>query len=860
MNIPLDLIDVTVRCGPEADIKWAAPYGLSVADIVADAPGLIVRDHECLVVLINGVLVPPVLWPRIRPKPCARVRVVMVTEGGDDVGTGFQLFNAALFASNPALGVFAAIGGKAITDIFSRRKKAKFPGAEAASEGPRDAGTSINPLQPGATVWSVVGKEKIAPQLVATPYVDLEGVNQVVHLLFEIASEVDWTGPITVNDVDINDQADLIEYETFQGLPSDGQNTLVTKTAKFVPLGLEASEYRFRSNGNQAYISSPGDTTQQVLDARPKWQSLGKSSNSPDEIWIALLWANGFYLGAAAIVSMALRIRIRLVGTVPWRNLPELRFRGQETDPVRYMIKLIYSATEPATANPAAGLRCFESHRFVGVTNPGVGAPGNVSYTADAYFTVDGTGSHVFVNDDATSILLDPAQWPAGVYEVQTLRGHSLAGEGAQINGAHMDIWSIDGGGYFVLESKSSHVTRLTYENLQSIRNVYPVTETGKATLAIRAKTQVSAVEAVVTGRCPIFTGGNWNTVAATSNVAAWARNKLTGPYNANPLPLSLLNDAEWQAFYEHCVAEGLGINMTLSEETVEEFLTICELAGEAKKKRGALWGYWIDEDRSGEAPVQLFTPISTRGMSWSRSFEDDVKAYRVEFRDSDDDYKNAEIIVYLDGYDADGLGGNIAVTRDQLHGFRLPGNWTVAEATRRALFALREINHRSIVTTLNVGIEHETLEIGDMVGLSHDAINLHASSSWVKSVTEVGGLVTGLVLEGELNLGNPDVADIWAVDDIWALPDIWDTSPVSVAIRLTDRTVTVKSIVETVDTNIVTFAAPFAPIATLKTGCLIAAGLSNTEYERLYVADIKGAADDGARLILMEEATEIHA
>jgi len=837
--------------------------------MIRDAPGLPVRDRAHVRALVGGVEVPSPMWAQVRPHAGVPVRLVAVPGKGTGkyLGTAFRFLTAALMKENPALGLLVGIGGSMLFGrMGAKKKRSGGLGGITAKQEDRSAGTSINPLEPGATLWSVVGKDKIAPQLVAAPYVDQIGADQVVHLLFAVASTLAW-GAIRVNGVDVREQTDTIEYQTLDGLPSDPPNRLVTRSAKVIPLNLELSEYRFLSGRPERlqWIADRGAPRAEVLASRPKWHALGRSARGAEQIWLSLYWPNGFYANRGAQASMCIRLRLRGSNGVT-RNLPELYLGGRDLQPVRYMLKLVFSADEPKPAPPAGDKRCWGTRRDTPKVSAHPEPPGNAPWSADPYFEVPGGGGHIYVYDDRLEVYLDPKSWPDDEYDVEMIRG--IAASGIEGNGdtRYMDIVALVAGGYKVMWEQSGLASRLFVESMQSIRNAYPVNQKGLALLAIKAKTQVNKVEAVVEAHCGVLRNGKWGTVAATGNVAAWAREKLTGHMNADPLPLSLLADSEWAAWYAHCEREGLKINMTLRDETVEDFLSLCELAGEAKKKRGALWGYWIDRDRSADPPVQLLSPINTRGVSWARSYETNIKAYVVQFRDADDDYRETEITVYLDGYDADGQGGKTAVTREQIKGLRLPGAWTRREAVRRATYLLREIQHRSIVWKLDVGIEHETLERGDLIGVAHDLLQRRSSWARVKEVVLERGKVAGLVLDNELRLGAAGEEPAWRADNVWALGNVWRATPrdviadPAVAIRLTDRTVMTRRVREGWNTRRVTFAQPFPPLATLKTGCLLVAGRSREIYERMIVSDIKGASEDGASLVLMPEANEIHA
>jgi hypothetical protein len=77
---------------------------------------------------------------------------------------------------------------------------------------------------------------------------------------------------------------------------------------------------------------------------------------------------------------------------------------------------------------------------------------------------------------------------------------------------------------------------------------------------------------------------------------------------------------------------------------------------------------------------------------------------------------------------------------------------------------------------------------------------------------------------------------------------------------QLKDGTTLTKQINETAQTDIVTFATPFAiPAASaLEVDCLAACGPFNSENKRMLVLGIKAQSDFTAALTLVDEASEL--
>ncbi len=906
MNQLTASIDVTVRSGPGSEHAWSAPAGSSLAWLVDNAPGLSVRDPRYVAVTVGGMPVAADDWPTCRPRRA--VRIVAVAGDSDAVGSGLQLLQTGLGSGGirSPLFAFSLLTGfaRSTLDGFVPSGKADFSSGAAGTATPelKNAGTSLNPIEPGAVLNRLLGTDKVAPQVLANPYFDLDGTDELLHMIVGLGGETDWgtTSDRFVNGTAVADLGAAVEEQTRNGVSGDTANTLVTKSVLPQLVGQEMPNYRYLSNKPAAdkYIANNGDSSATVIAARSK-EFLATTALEWDEFWAMFAFPQGLAKlsgGAYVATSTALRVRLRLRGGA-WRNGPELRFRGANVIPFKYQVKFIRSASEPSSP-PAAGKRVYKAMRLVDEVAPGISAPGNGTYTADSYFGTTGRdASHVHVFEDRVEIYLDPASWAAGQYEIGFLRGTGMDGENLENLARHFDIQGLDGGGWFMTQAQTGRSQAMVLDKLQSVLDQHPIVETEIAQWALKIRNmQVVGLEAIATGKCPIFSGGNWSTVAKTSNPASWARHGMLADVQAKKLPGSLVNDTEMEAFYDFCTGEGLEINMLLTDETVDDLLDLCALAGEAKKKRGATWGFWLDEDLSAQTPAIVLMPLNSWGFEEARTFEDVPKAFRVEWRDSANGYANEETTVYFDGYSEDGAGGTIAVSDDEVHGLIDPFASTAAQINRRALRLLREANLRARAATIDCGIVSQQLERGDLIGLNHDVINRNHSSAHVEAVITSDGKVTGLRLDRELLLGDPAVSETidgpswwgapsmwaepsfwrsgtfgtntvdsnwWAQSSMWTAPSFWTqiTAPLAlaVAIQLMDGTAIVKTINEVTGSEVISFATPFDTLSMLKEGCRVAAGPASQEFERFIIQNMRGAPDDGARLVLMPEAPGLH-
>ena len=106
---------LAVRFAPEifrrSDDRFVeVPHGLSLAEIVDHLVGEPPLPREYADVYLDGVVIPPDWWPRLRPKPAARVKVVLVPGGGSDT-LRMALTAAVVVAAAAAV---VATGGTAL--------------------------------------------------------------------------------------------------------------------------------------------------------------------------------------------------------------------------------------------------------------------------------------------------------------------------------------------------------------------------------------------------------------------------------------------------------------------------------------------------------------------------------------------------------------------------------------------------------------------------------------------------------------------------------------------------------------------------------------------------------------------------
>lgn len=219
------------------------PAGSSVEEIVQRCA------EQCRVsrlaggakVTIDGLDVPRVWWPRVRVRSGAHVVVRAVP--GKGMGNilksilSFALIAVAGFIVGPAvLGIAGSLAGNLISAGIvlggNMLLNALFPPSTTKSES-SDPVYSIASRQNQSAKWgpipAVLGRLRVAPKYAASPYTEIVGNDQYLHML------VVWgLGPLKISDIKIGDtpigEYQDVQVETFEGYSTDGKPTLYPST------------------------------------------------------------------------------------------------------------------------------------------------------------------------------------------------------------------------------------------------------------------------------------------------------------------------------------------------------------------------------------------------------------------------------------------------------------------------------------------------------------------------------------------------------------------------------------------------------------------------------------------------------
>jgi len=848
-------------------ITIARPDRATLADLIALVP----LEHEALRphlrAKLGGVIIDPALYHRVLPKADAFVDIVLPVHGGRGGLLGtlavVALVGASIFvgaAGLPFLGsAFAAgsVGANLVAGGLSLAASLLLQGLNTPQTddkaGSREIGVASaqNTFEPGAYLQRVLGTRRVTPQLVMPPFSRIDGDDQIVTAVYGLAGphQID---AIRVGSADIDGAAD-VTYEVREGFAGDSALTLVTDTRIEVPMNLRLSQFRMQATDED---TNKIDTS--ISPYVPQWHRV-ETKIGPDRAKLYFTFDQGLVYGADSgpvPAITALRVRLRKRGTGTWYNLPEFLIRGaKQNGALRVFLDFNWLATGSMPGSVTAFSTTYGgwSWKYPTVTNN----TASVTYwTQDTYFT---TNKVDWLNKQQVKVYLDTATFPQDdAYEIEVMRGYTTDRDGFSATSATVhtvtknsltsyDFYStqIDGGFTKVPNSQTRAVDGLVVSVIQSIWNEYPFDLTGQPTALIAIEARNRSLEQVTMqagAYMADWDGASWVADQVTSNPASHYRHVLRADLNAEPVPASLLPDEEMQDWHEWCAAEGFESNVIVQGQPVDQVLSIIAQAGMARPRYGASYGVVIDRPRD---PVHLITQRTASGFSFQKPFGRLPHALKVNLADEDREFEVRELIVYADGYNADGSGGLVEATRFESITYQAITSET--QARRRATRDLRFGRHRSRLINFTVDIEHLAYTLGDLVLLETDILGQIGGRGRVKSITMGGGLITGLLLDERRDFTQADA----------------DGAQRAVAMRLHDGSIRVETVTgDDANLNAVTFSTPFAMPTSggddlIVAGTLVATGSYGLEARRVLIWDIAPGPDLTAQITAIDYAAD---
>lgn len=427
---------------------------------------------------------------------------------------------------------------------------------------------------------------------------------------------------------------------------------------------------------------------------------------------------------------------------------------------------------------------------------------------------------------DRAEVYLAASTFEPGVYDVEVMFSSAYRSSAFTISTyvstarsrvANFFGWAVSGT-LVVFETPANFSARPVLSRVSSVVNDLPVAQgAGLAVIAVKTKRPTDNVSVLASGYVNRWNGlSAFNDIGISNNPADHYYDVLAGDLNANALPAALINTTSLSDWWLHCQNKNYQVNAVFEGRTVFDALSVIAACGYGRPWQSEKWGVTIDRDRSADTPVQVFSPRNMRGFRWEKAFPRLPSGLRVRFDDKEQSYQEREIIVLRSGATDDGNYEDV----------RYDGLVTQAEVTRRAQFDLGQVTQRPVAYSGEVSLEHIVAARGELVGVQYDVITRAAGFARIKSVTTSGGNVTGLELDGTIEIDPAKAARY------------------GVAIRRLDQSQLVKEIVvpaAATNTTTITFSNPFVNpgSSVLAADCLIVAGGLGSEQKRLVVTNV---------------------
>lgn len=430
------------------------------------------------------------------------------------------------------------------------------------------------------------------------------------------------------------------------------------------------------------------------------------------------------------------------------------------------------------------------------------------------------SGSNFTVSSSARKTLRCGIRWTvaAGTYDVKVTRVSSSfpgsAGASAQSGGC---AWSV--------------LRSVAYHNPST-------TGTTKLAMRIKATGQLNGVvqnlSVLAAQKIPAWDKTNqvWLAEAETQNPAwiyAWLLTRCPAVQRRLPdARLDLNTIADWAS---ECTAKGLVCSFMMdSARALFDVARDVLAAGRGSfGMRNAL--YSVVRDVAQTVPVQIFTPANSWGFSYQRAFSDLPHALRVRFTNPAANYQQDEVIVYWDGYSADGAGGTTIATRFETLDLAMVVDPNAAWKLGR--YHISVAYNRPNTYTGNADIENIVCERGDLVYWAHDITHWGADWGRITAVSTDGLTVT---LDGPVTL-NAGITYNFRV-------------------RRSDGTQTTDSVTQPAGTT-QTLTLGTALLAS-DVGNLFILGDVNSDVAQLIVKDIQPGNDLSAQLTLVDAAPAV--
>lgn len=267
---------------------------------------------------------------------------------------------------------------------------------------------------------------------------------------------------------------------------------------------------------------------------------------------------------------------------------------------------------------------------------------------------------------------------------------------------------------------------------LRSIKQDAPVNMTGLCLIALRLKATEQLNGAPETINCvaesylPVWDGETWTDEISRNPAWAYAH-VLRKRGQTTLIPDHRIDLDAIRAWAEACDEDAPNAaeprwQCDLVLEGGAVFTAAKAIAAHGRAQFAVVDGlYSVVRDVEQAVPVQHISPRNSHSYRGSKTFYEIPHALRCSFINPDRGYTQDEVIVYRDGYNADGSGGNLAATKFDSLDF--PGCSSATQAWREGRYHLATLLLRPEEHHVSMDIDAIVCNKGDLVRFSYDVI-----------------------------------------------------------------------------------------------------------------------------------------
>lgn len=684
-----------------------AREGQTISEII-ECERLSVDGPYGIRALINGQVVPASMYPKVRPKAGSVVVLSLYPRGGSQgkaiinivIGVlllvasvvtfgqsayagGLQLaYGVSLAATAISGAIMAAQGVMSLVSPPPSINLNKSYDVRASGDSPAITGTR-NTARLYQPVRTILGKYRVYPDLLGKPFSEQVGKDSVLRLLMCFGY-----GPLEIEDIRIGEEPieNLIpasKYNVLEGWDDDPELSI------------------FR---DEVDIDTSIQPVFEIEGSSPATLSTGQG---PEEISIDLAFPQGLIefnkKGKPKEVTVRFLIEEKEESSSTWENIstPTMGL-GEDT-----------SVTEVSPGNFDITL----AER--GYITRGLRWSVPEGSTPDVVHNVRVTRVSTTYTQDIKRVFST-----ARLSAIRTIKPH-VASYVSNLAKIELEINASETGLSNIIDNLSAVCTSIA-PKFDAVSKTW-----GPAHANISAKN---------------------STMFPTRNHAWLFAQVLRGPANSRPIADKRIDGPgllEWAGNLDGTGSSPISGTASVARnlDAVVDYTTTARklMSDIASAGRGAFnivdGRYSVVQDVSrGSDPqiIQHFSPRNSSGFSGAKMFLSRPHALRVHFVNPSKEYQRDEMIVYDDGYNQDGSGGNSKAT--DFSDLSLWGVSDEEQAYRDARYHLASQKLRPEVFSISADVEHLVCNRGDIVRVTHDVIGVGYGAARLVQVINFGG------------------------------------------------------------------------------------------------------------------------